>query len=114
MKIVVLVIALERLAITLWIAVVWRSRNRKLNLAGGLTDESSLLNLNTPSDSATRLKAAHWLFINGCQVEAQADGRRPMLGSSKSGPRSIAPRTRQLRYKERPKQRHDEPNHSAS
>jgi hypothetical protein len=107
MKIIFLVIALESLAITLWIAVVWRSRNRKLNLAGVLTDESSLLNLNTPSDSATRLKAAHWLFINGWQVEAQADDRRPMLGSSKSGHRSIARRTHQLRYKEWSKERHD-------
>jgi hypothetical protein len=107
MKIIFLVIALESLAITSWMMVIWFSRNRKLNLAGVSTDESSPSNLITPSDSATRLKAAHWLFINGWQVEAQADDRRPMLGSSKSGRRSITRHTHQLRYKEWSKERHD-------
>ncbi len=106
MKIIFLVIALESLAITLWMTVIWLSRNRKSNLAGVITGESLLPNVNTPRNSATRLTTAHWLFINGWQVEAQADDRRPMLGS-KSGRPSIARRTHQLRYKEWSKQRHD-------
>jgi len=106
MKIIFLVIALESLAITLWMTVIWLARNRKSNLAGVITSESSLSNVNTPRNSATRLKTAHWLFINGWQVEAQADDRRPMLGSN-SGRPSIARRAHQVQYKEWSKQRHD-------
>jgi len=106
MKIIFLVIALESLAITLWMTVIWFSRNRKPNLAAVITDESSLFNVNNPRDSATRLKTEHWLFINGWKVEAQADDRRPMLGS-KSGRPSVARRTHQLHYKEWSRQRHD-------
>jgi hypothetical protein len=105
MKIIFLVIALESLAITLWMTVIWLSRNRKSSLAG-ITGESSPSNVNTPRNSATRLKTAHWLFINGWQLEAQADDRMPMIGS-KSGRPSIARRTHQMRYKEWSKQRHD-------
>jgi len=106
MKIIFLVIALESLAITLWMTVIWLARNRKSNLVGVITSESSLSNVSTPRNSATRLKTAHWLFIDGWQVEAQADDRRPMLGS-KSGRPSIARRAHQMRYKEWSKQRHD-------
>jgi len=106
MKIIFLVIALESLAITLWMTVIWLFRNRKSNLAAVITGESSLSSVNTPRNSATRLKTAHWLFINGWQLEAQADDRMPMNGS-KSGRPSIARRTHQLRYKEWSNQRHD-------
>lgn len=107
MKIIFLVIALESLAITLWMMVLWLSRNRKPDLAGILTDEPFLSNVNARRNSATRLETARWHFINGWQVEAQADDRMPMLGGSKSVRRSIARRTHQLHYKEWSKARHD-------
>jgi len=105
MKIIFLVIALESVVITLWMTIIWLARNRKSNLAGVILSESSLSNVNTPRNS-TPLKTAHWLFINGWQLEAQADDRMPMNGS-KSGRPSIARRTHQMRYKEWSKQRHD-------
>jgi hypothetical protein len=108
MKIVFLITALECLAVSLWLLILWIAK-RKTAMFPVLIQQP----YRAVSDLASLSETSHWHFLNGWQVTTQGDDRRPMLGGAVSGDgsqavrRSIARRTHQASYKEWSKERHD-------
>jgi hypothetical protein len=112
MKLVLLITVLESLAITSWLLLRrFRSGNSKMPA------KQILIPILTTATKASILtssfEASRWSFINGWQVEPQADDRKPTFGAvaaqagSASGQRSFARRSHQRSFKAWSQERHD-------
>ena len=110
MKIILLITLLEILAITSWLVLrhilIQHSRKPVAALMPLVNTLSTISALPSP-------EASRWHFINGWNVEAQADDRRLMLGTvverAGSAPalRSFARRSHQRSFKTWSQERHD-------
>ena len=109
MKIILLIVLLESLVIASWL-ILRRIRSQFANTpaAGAL-----LPIFDNAVIASTLPEASRWTFINGWNVEAQADDRRLTLGTvnpqagSAPARRSFARRSHQRNFKTWSQERHD-------
>src|SRR5438046_9593909 len=108
MIIVFLIVLLETLALTLWMARRWLSIKSRANAPFVALQQPAnrSSNYSTIETAATSLDAAHWAFINKWELPGQADDRTPMNGSVRnnrgtpSARRAFARASHQANYKE--------------
>lgn len=112
MKIVLLITALESLAIAFWL-ILQRFRNEHARLQPAEIIVPTFAEVSGRASAASSLEISRWNFINGWQVEDQADDRGLTLGAvadrAGSAPelRSFARRSHQRSFKTWSQARHD-------
>ncbi|MFN2497664.1 MAG: hypothetical protein ABR557_01090 [Pyrinomonadaceae bacterium] len=110
MKIILLIALLESLAITSWLVLRHYRTEYALITAAAIVP---VVNKIMSTSALSSPEASRWHFINGWNVEAQADDRRLTLGSvverAGSAPalRSFARRSHQRSFKAWSQERHD-------
>jgi hypothetical protein len=110
MKIILLITLLESLAITSWLVLRhFRIEYSKRPVVAMIP----LVNTHITTSALPSPGASRWQFINGWNVEAQADDRRLTLGrvvahaGSAPALRSFARRSHQRNFKAWSQERHD-------
>ncbi len=112
MKIILLITVLESLVVTSWL-ILRRLRSEYSRIPAAETMMPVLNNAYGQSIVSGPLDASRWSFINGWNVEAQADDRRLTPGivvartGSASARRSFARRSHQRGFKAWSQERHD-------
>lgn len=112
MKIVLLITVLEGLAIAFWL-ILQRFRNEQARMQPAEIMVPIIANASAKGGVSSSLEISRWNFINGWQVEDQADDRGLTLGAvaarAGSAPerRSFARRSHQRSFKSWSQARHD-------
>ncbi len=112
MKIVLLITVLESLAIAFWL-ILQRFRNERARIQPAEIMVPTFAAVSARASASSSLEISRWNFINGWQVEDQADDRGLTLGAvagrAGSAPerRSFARRSHQRSFKTWSQAKHD-------